>query len=544
MAQGNPSSYNTSALAAPAAGPTLGPAKARPEAAGLMLAEGVRRERDGSIEEAAERYRVSIELAEAAGDYAVAAEALRRLGVLHHRRNDPDTAQNLCRRSHELAAAHGEHTLAAEALNGMGGFLLDAGALEQAEAAFHQALEAGQGSDPIRARVEQNLGILANIRGDLPEASARYRSSLEAHQRLGDNRGCAIAYHNLGMVSADQKHWDEADRYFRQSHFLAEATNDTHLRGLCLLNHAEVHLACQRYDDARRSAEGALVVFDDLGSHLDKSDAYKMLGVVYRTVGRTALAESRLRTAIELAASTGSVLSQAEATRELALLYQQVGRNQDALQLLTGCHQLFSRLDARVDLVDVAAKARELEETYLAVVRDWGQSIELADEYTHGHCERVADYGLAVARALKLDAMTQTTIRLGAYLHDLGKVRVPHEILNKPGPLTPAEFETIKQHPTWGLELLEGIDFPWDIRPIIGSHHEKWDGSGYPKGLKGDAIPIEAQIICAVDVFDALTTNRSYRSALPRSEALAQMEECRRWWRPDVYQAFLQAFAA
>jgi putative nucleotidyltransferase with HDIG domain len=541
MAQLTPGSPGTTASAGTS---PLGSAKVRPDAAGLVLAEGTRRERDGSIEEAVERYRVSVELAEAAGDHAVAAEALRRLGVLHHRRNDPAAALELCRRSYDLAAAHGDDTLAAEALNVMGGLQLEGGALEQAEATFHQALELGGASDKVRARVEQNLGILANIRGDLVEALTRYRGSLEAHQRAGDNGGCAIAYHNLGMVSADQRHWEDADRYFRQSHFLAEATNDTHLRGLCLLNHAEVHLACNRHEDARRSAEGALVIFDELGSHLDKADTYKMLGVVYRTAGRTALAESRLRTAIELAASTGAVLSEAEATRELALLYQQVGRNQDALQLLTGCHQLFSRLDARVDLIDVAGKVRELEETYLAVVRDWGQSIELADAYTHGHCERVADYGLAVARVLNLDAPTQTTIRLGAYLHDLGKVRVPHEILNKPGPLTPAEFEIIKQHPTWGLELLQGVDFPWDIRPIIGSHHEKYDGSGYPQGLRGDAIPTEAQVICAVDVFDALTTDRSYRLALPRGEALMQMEECRRWWRPDVYDAFRQAFAA
>jgi HD-GYP domain-containing protein (c-di-GMP phosphodiesterase class II) len=92
--------------------------------------------------------------------------------------------------------------------------------------------------------------------------------------------------------------------------------------------------------------------------------------------------------------------------------------------------------------------------------------------------------------------------------------------------------------------MLQGVDFPWDIRPIIGSHHEKFDGSGYPLGLTGDAIPLEAQIICIVDVYDALTTRRSYHEAMPASDALGKMEECRRWWRPDVYQAFQGAFAA
>ena len=216
-----------------------------------------------------------------------------------------------------------------------------------------------------------------------------------------------------------------------------------------------------------------------------------------------------------------------------------MGRNQDALRLLNAAHGQFQRLGAHVDLVDVRAKAAQLEGTYLAVVRDWGQSIESADSYTHGHCERVATYAVTVARALGLADDELTTIRLGAYLHDVGKVRVPHEILNKPGPLTDEEFATLKQHTVWGVELLASVEFPWDIKPIIRSHHERVDGSGYPDGLQGDAIPLAAQIICIADVYDALTTTRSYRAAMPHDTAIAEMVRTRRWWRPDVYAAFM-----
>jgi putative two-component system response regulator len=94
-------------------------------------------------------------------------------------------------------------------------------------------------------------------------------------------------------------------------------------------------------------------------------------------------------------------------------------------------------------------------------------------------------------------------------------------------------------HPFWGLELLATVDFPWDIKPIIRWHHEKHDGSGYPDRLRGDEIPLNAQIICIVDVYDALNTTRSYRAALSPTEALAKMQECRSWWRPDVFRAFL-----
>jgi putative nucleotidyltransferase with HDIG domain len=341
------------------------------------------------------------------------------------------------------------------------------------------------------------------------------------------------------MINADRGEWGAAEKYYEESRRLAEQIGDVHLQGLCRLNHSEVHLARQAFEQARESAEAALAIFDRLGSRLDKADAYRVLGVVYRETGRTALAEARLRAAIDLAVATGSVLSEAEASRELARLFQGMGRNQEALTLLNAAWRLFSRLEAHLDLVDVQAKVADLEGTFLAVVRDWGQSIESADSYTFGHCERVAGYAEAVARGLGLDGTELTTIRLGAYLHDVGKVRVPHEILNKPGRLSDEEFRVVQQHTVWGVELLATIEFPWEIKPIIRWHHEKYDGTGYPDRLKGDEIPLAAQIIGIVDVYDALTTTRSYRGALPHAAALERMRETAHWWRQDVFAAFL-----
>src|SRR4051812_18694493 len=493
--------------------------------------------------EAMQCYDSAIELATRDGERRVLAEALRRLAVVHHHRDQPALAVELCQKSYDTALAINDPVLAAEALNSLAGFDFESGQIEAARERFYRALELGGASAELRARTEQNLGILANMQGRLAEALAHYQRSLGAFESTGDERGCAIAYHNLGMVSADRELWDDADRYFTRTLEMAEGIGDVHLQGLGLLNHAEVHIARQRFEQARANAERALSIFDRMGSRLDKADAYKVIGRVYRETGRNALAESRLRSAVELAVSTGSILSEAEASRELALLYQAMGRNQEALRLLNAAHRLFGRLDARVDLVDVSTKVLRLEETYFAVVRDWGQSIESSDSYTFGHCERVAGYALALARELGLDEEQQTTIRIGAYLHDLGKVRVPHEILSKPGKLTAEEFRTIQMHPAWGLELLATVEFPWDIKPIIRWHHEKYDGSGYPDRLRGDEIPINAQIICIVDVYDALTTTRSYRAAMSASDALAVMKEDRSWWRPDVYNAFVRSVA-
>jgi len=529
-------------LSNPAPGQAGPRATVRPAAD--LLHEARARERAACIPEAISCYESAIAAAERRGEKTVLAEALRRLAVVRHQRNELVEARELCQRSYVEAREVGNDLLAAEAENTLGVMDLKAGALAYARTHFLRAVELGGQSRELVARVEPNLGILANIQGDFDEALARYQHALEAHRASNNEHGCAIAYANLGIVSADRGELEEADRYFQACLEIAERAGDAHLQGACLVNHAEVHILRGRYEEARRNAEAALAIFDQLEARSEKADAYRMLGMVYRETGKMTLAESRLRSAIDLALSAGSVLGEAEGSRQLALVYQSMGRNQEALRLLNAAHRLFGRLDARVDLINVAGKRTDLETTYFTVVREWGQSIESSDTYTYGHCERVAQHALAVAVALGLDDITQTTIRLGAYLHDLGKVKVPHEILNKPGPLTREEFEVVQMHPIWGIELLAAVEFPWDLKPIIRWHHERYDGTGYPDRLRGEEFPVAAQIVGIVDMYDALTTARPYRPALSREVALAEIEKCRGWWSEAVYGAFLQSFAA
>ena len=519
-----------------------------------VLQQARERERAGSLPEAIERYEAAIATAEQYSDQPVLAEALRRLAVVRHQRGDADQARELCLRSYGVGLRIDDEILAAEALNTLGGMDLAMGSLEDARETFLQALNLGGASEAVRARAEQNLGIVANIQGDLSEAVARYERSLDAYRSCGDEHGCAIAYHNLGMVSTDRGRLDAADCYFQESRAFAERVGDVHLWALCLVNHAEVHVARQRFEDARQNAESALALFDQLGVRAAKADAYRVIGMVYRETGRPALAESRLRSAIDLARAAGSVLGEAEASRELALLHQGMGRNEEALRLLNAAYRLFRRLDARVDLVHVGGKMAELEGSYLALVREWGQSIESTDNYTYGHCARVAKHAVAMARTLGLDEHAETTILLGAYLHDLGKVRVPHEILKKRSEGTtgvPAkrnadmaklrkELEVLQMHPIWGIELLATVDFPWDLKPIIRSHHERYDGTGYPDRLQGDEIPLGAQIVGILDAFDGLTTTRADQAALPAADAIAEITRRRRWWSDRVFEAFLK----
>jgi putative nucleotidyltransferase with HDIG domain len=507
-----------------------------------LLRHAREREAHGGLVEAIAAYDRTIEAAVRDGDEMVLAEALRRVAIVRHHRGDTARARQECRRSYSLARAIRNDVLAAEALNTLGGLDLTTGFLEDARHAFIRALELAEESMPLRARVEQNLGIVANIQGELDAALVHYRRSLDAYRAGNDQHGCAIAYNNLGMVSADRERWDEAEDYFRKCHGLALAVGDRYLQGLVLVNQAEVDVARQRFENGRRSAEQALLVFAELGATNGKSDAYRVIGSIYRETGRPALSESRLRTAVDLAEASGSVLAEAEAHRELALLFQGDGRNQDALRRLNTAHRLFRRLDARAELVYVGGKMAELEGTYRAVVRDWGRAIELRHRGTFGHSERVARHAVAVARALGLEPQQETAILLGAYLHDVGKTRIPPEVLQKEGVLSVEERELMRMHPIWGVELLHDVEFPWPLKSIIRWHHERYDGSGYPDGLEGDQIPLEAQVVGLVEVYDALLTQRQDGTRYSEAQARAFVAARRGvWWSAWVVDAFLKA---
>ncbi|MEO8484559.1 MAG: HD domain-containing phosphohydrolase [Acidobacteriota bacterium] len=167
-----------------------------------------------------------------------------------------------------------------------------------------------------------------------------------------------------------------------------------------------------------------------------------------------------------------------------------------------------------------------------AVIISLARTIEARDAYTEGHCERLAQYAVIVGRRLGLGADELAALYRGGYLHDIGKIAVPDAILCKPGPLTAAEREIMKRHTTVGDHLCGNLRALAHVRPIVRHHHERLDGSGYPDGLRGDAIPLLAQIIGVVDVFDALTTVRPYKPAVDVTPSIDELRrDVDRGWR-------------
>lgn len=181
-----------------------------------------------------------------------------------------------------------------------------------------------------------------------------------------------------------------------------------------------------------------------------------------------------------------------------------------------------------------------------AVIIALAETIDARDPYTAGHSERVSYYAELLGRTVGVPVEEQRLLHFGGLFHDIGKIAIRDSVLLKPGKLTPEEFKEIQRHPVEGRELLKHMRTLEPAIPIVYHHHERYDGSGYPDGLAGDAIPLLARIASIADVYDALTTSRPYRAAMTRSEALEVMETEKRkgWWDPALFDEFRAALEA
>jgi putative nucleotidyltransferase with HDIG domain len=222
------------------------------------------------------------------------------------------------------------------------------------------------------------------------------------------------------------------------------------------------------------------------------------------------------------------------------LLTKPIGRLSSSLQAMAAGRRLNVRLpldgssrelDALTDtfnalMASVLEAEAQTEAAYTGAIRALATALDARDPYTAGHSERVSVVAVAIGRALKLPEDDIEVIRLGALLHDIGKIGVPDDVLRKPGALTPEEFEAIRLHPVLGARILRSVPFLARHIVIVELHHERPDGRGYPKGLRGDDIPLAARIVHVADAYDAITSARAYRAARPAADALRELWRC------------------
>jgi putative nucleotidyltransferase with HDIG domain len=504
-------------------------------------------EREGRHPVARQRYVAALHRLANEDQAALASALVRWIGRTHGAEGDHEAALDCYEAALAIAEASDSAVDAAHAVNWKANVAFARGKLDAATLLYRDALEMAErvGERRLVAMVHQNLGTVANIHGDWAEAMVRYRASLRGYRALGLDEYVGPLLNNIGRLQTDLEEFAEAEDSFRDALSSCAAVGDSSRQILVHVNLTRLCIARRDLARGRGHSDQALNLATQLHEDRWLGEIRKNSGLLYLEADLMALAEESLKLALEHARGREDLLLEAEVNRALAVLFRRQRRNGEVLECLTRAQRVFSGLRARPDIADVDREIARLEAEFLEIVREWGESIESKDHYTQGHCQRVAEYASALAVAVGLDETSLGWFRMGALLHDVGKVSVPAYVLNKEGPLTEDEWVLMKRHPDAGVDLLAGAEFPWDIRPMVRHHHERWDGNGYPAGLTGEAIPLSARILCVADVFDALTTNRSYRAALSPDVALEIMEgDAGHVFDPEIFALFKRHVAA
>ncbi len=456
---------------------------------------------DADREAALDCVEAAIAIAELARDRASIGHAINVHAIIHHQHGDFDVAES----GYTEARGH--------------------------------AVEAGE--TRLAAMAALNLGVIAMFRGDHEQTLRYYRTSLAEFRTLGAPKEILQALNNMGMLCTDLERWDDASAAFEEAVQIADALGDIPARILLEVNRAELEIYRGNYAEARAGCELAMSLSSQTRDTSALGEIHKHLGTVARELGDLTLADEHLARAQAIAVERRDLLLSAETSREHAELCRRQNRHRDALMHLNRGHRLFSQLGAKRDVADIDRRHARLEKHFMDAVRHWSASIESKDRYTQGHCERVADISCALALRAGVGSRDLFWFRIGATVHDVGKLIIPSEILNKPGKLTPEEWELVCRHPVAGVEMLADMDFPGDVIPMVRSHHERWDGKGYPDQLKGEEIPRAARILCIADVYDALTSKRSYKAALTHDAAMDIMRaDVGKQFDPELFTLF------
>lgn len=274
----------------------------------------------------------------------------------------------------------------------------------------------------------------------------------------------------------------------------------------------------------------------------------ELLSYLTRWLASHILETDRFMAAVALCRASG--LSMEDAKRCAA---ERLGGNTKVLinlilsiyeSLSSNALNLMRELNARKEREEkISLYAKQLEDVFMKVVGVATTMSEMRDPYTVGHERRVSKIAVAIGQEMGLDEVTLEGIRIGANLHDLGKISIPAEILGKPGRLSNIEFEIIKAHPVAGYDILKDVGFPWPVDKIALQHHERLDGSGYPNGLQGNEILLEARIVAVADVVEAMHSHRPYRPGLGIESALNEIKRGRGTaFDPDVVDGCLRLF--
>ena len=511
-----------------------------------LLDQGRLAQARGQHQEARELYERGLQSLTSTTSASTIAQLLLRVGQTHLDTRNTSAALDCVEAAVALAGEPDMDAALAQAMELRGRIRWLDGQMDEAEADFRDSRQRALSAQRpgIAALGASQLGALAIVRGTPIDAVHHFEAALAEFRAAGETDAAGRTLEQLATLYADLKRWNAADQAFAEAAVSLQAGGDD--RRLASLELARGDMALERANIERANVERARVSAAralDAARRVDDpglvARAIALSGIVARELGDAARAERLLDQADRQAQAADDLLLVAEVAREKADLFARLDRHMHALLALNRVYRALVQLRARGIDVAVVRRIRRLEDGFLDVVWRWAQRVESYDHATAGHCERVADLTCEMARRMGVDGDALFWYRVGAYLHDIGKLQVPASILNKAGRLTSDEWTVVKRHPVAGAEMLRAVDFPWEVRPMVESHHECWDGSGYPHGLAGEEIPLAARIVTVADVFDALVSRRSFKHALAPDDALDVMRRnVGRHFDPAVFKVF------
>jgi putative nucleotidyltransferase with HDIG domain len=507
-----------------------------------LIDSGREAQRTGAWDDALAHFESALAMLSSEGDPRTNADLLRWMGTVNAERGNLEEAHQRFQDSLAIAEANGLREQKGSALVSLASVELLRGNLEAAADLYLKARETAEeiGEERLVALIDMNLGVIANIQGNVAVALLSYRSSLERYRRLGDEFSATRALNNMGLGHVDLAEWEAAEACFGEAGEVAKKTGDTMMVGRVELNRAELHLKRRRFEAAQESVEQSLHVFHRLRAKPSIAEAYKFQGILYRETGKPEQSDTHFALSLGMAEACQNRLLQAETQMEWALLHLEEERKQEGILYLNRSLQLFQQLKAKREVLDIEKRLDRLKELYLPAVKAWGADLtEGKDPYQVGHAQRVADYATKLAKEVGVSGWDLTWLRIGAFIHDLGNMAVPAEVLSKQDALSDDEREIMKVHTIMGDSLARQLDFPEEVRPIVRSHHEQWGGLGYPDKLVGEEIPFGARLVSIADVFDALTSPRSFRAAYGRQDALEIMQnDAEKMFDPTLFGVF------
>ncbi len=423
---------------------------------------------------------------------------------------------------------------------------LDIGRPEQAAHYFEEALAFAQAKGDLfqESTATLNLGVTAVARGEDAAAESSFRSALRLAQELGYREVEVSALDGLGGVLSRSGRWAEAAAAHGEAARLAGEAEDLEGELDALVHLGRARLALDDLEGARTSLERACALAD--GAHHQKamSEAHLALSDVLEALGQPARALQHYKAHHHAERALTSEQT-ARQTQELSVKFEvERTRHEAAVQRLQREAAEAAQLHAEQQ---VRERTSELERTQLEVVTRLAVAAEYRDDLTGAHTVRVGHFSALIARELGLPAEDVSLIRQAARLHDVGKIGIPDALLLKPGQFTPEEFERMKSHTLIGARILSGGQSRLLrlAEEIALSHHERWDGSGYPLGRAGEAIPLLGRIVAVADVFDALTQRRPYKPAWSVDDALQEIgAQAGRQFDPLVVAASLKVLDA